>query len=678
MVKPNENISKYLNAANFSAYVLPGPVIFPVGKVDESGSQQFLKVESLSRDVITNLALLSFSRMEPDGLVSLFEPGGEVRDSVLKTVKGVMNDLPGSDILKAELMAALPTDGSQDEVGVILDHIQLSFYTQGPLKSMPEGSSNDNATIIRKFLQQSIRSPRSPNDSWDIVKQYGHGGKQVVPEGVNNDAFSSGQNMRYGDIEKVQLSNLVSSLGVEGITRNGLRQTLVERDAQGNEKTIHTLFGMGAASNRNAKAAEAVLESLPMDTYLQGLVAEEGAGFLVQYGAADEANIHNIVKNQIENNPNAIEVKNVSLYSQDANKSPFQKSFYQNRSHSYKDEMIGEVSILIAGMEDSDPNKLHYMQLLNDAKGQALGIAMSAFIRTQITGQSLGLFCKSGKDRTGCEATLVQAIASCYYKVKDFNLRSPDHMKLLADTFRDMAQSGVRNFVSGLNTPGAGVLEWAEVMPKAFMEIYKKTPEGSMFLDEVTYAAKIGKNNKGWKPEYSADLEKKQGKLSSSDPKSTALTQAISAMNTTREQLMASEKKNQFELSKIEITDAIERDDQKKLGTLRSGFQTQYNELASQIEESDYNVSPSVSRACQRLTVLLHVCEQGQRNEYTHLHAHKEFHAFNPERNFLLKSQGENKAQWENSKNLWTQYLNNSSGGRSPSVKSGPHTPRGQ
>ena len=199
-----------------------------------------------------------------------------------------------------------------------------------------------------------------------------------------------------------------------------------------------------------------------------------------------------------------------------------------------------------------------------------------------------------------------------------------------------------------------------------------------MFLDEVTYAAKIGKNNKGWKPEYSAELEKKQGKSSSSSPQSTALTQAISAMNTTREQLMASEQKNQFELSKIEITDAIERGDKNKLDALRGGFQAQYNELATQIEESNYNVSPSVSRACQRLTVLLHVCEKGQHNTYTHLQAHKEFHAFNPEQSFLRDSQIKNKDQWKNSKNLWEQYQKKSSSVPSRPVRSGSHTPRGQ
>ncbi len=558
-----------VDAANVASYIPEGGVTFGM----EEGYS--VTVETMPRDDITNLALLTFARMGSKA---------ETAD-IIKKAQKILDDLKKDGGLEKDAPTA-------EEIA---KRVQSTFLKKPELAGL---------------MQHSIRNPRSGQQAWDLASKVGDptGAPDEKKLKAQTFPFDGTMQEQLNFVKQVNLSNLATKLGISGFPRNAVKQTI-----KVNGEELFSTIGLGTQDNSNAEAAGQVMESLPENSSMVALLAESGTavsmisnftgGFI-----ADESNTGNLLQKMKDDGklPKGMTADSVSAYSgrayaqkpilygktaleqyvegtieeiqssaerrlatveqarmqgaikpttmdvlpsiieedEDKDEAEFEvkgvvntdargnpismgdlqkldsyrrgelrKTRDSERTYSKAPSSLqrGSSRLSKSMMEDVEAVEKRYLVALQSIgtpnnDNRTLAIALASYAKSKVTGNPIVMFCKSGKDRTGAEVNMITAIAMLDHQLKTKNpsqpldLKNQNNMALLADNYRKIQQTGVRNFISGLNSEGAGVLKGGELLPKAFKKYYKSKGNnaGQKFLAELVVANAIGKQNKGW------------------------------------------------------------------------------------------------------------------------------------------------------------------------------------
>ncbi len=539
------------DAANVASYMPKDGVTFTLP------NDYTVTVETMPRDEITDLALLTFAKMRPVTSLTPMTPKELEEAEKFYKLKEDIKKQPKTKFLgfsfsrtplkpeqqkKAEKFEKL-LKAIQDDAQPILDRLKDARVLKTGAPTAEEIAKRVQSTFLNKpelasLMQYSIRNPRSGQEAWDLASQVGNPtGPNTGPKDKDKlkaPTFPAGKTKediknQLDFVKQINLSNLATKLGISGFPRNAVKQTIYAPPPNG--EPIMTTTGLGTMDDKNAEKAKQVMVAAKAgvanekDLSITGLLTEDGS--LPSYlGWADsnlkaELGTDPILKDMAkaegeEGFPQGVKARVVSALGKKAAGSV---------------ALLGRLQEVKEGLDSSNDPEDRYKTALkkfearnqkynivsrllgspDTADNRTLGIALASYIEKKALGKEVAIFCKSGKDRTGAVVNMTNAIAMLDHQLGEeaLDLSKQANMEKLANNYRMLQQTGVRNFISGLNSEGAGVLNGIELLPKAFKEYYESNDEGKKFLAELDVAHALGKQNKGWKGSKQKDLQKK-------------------------------------------------------------------------------------------------------------------------------------------------------------------------
>ena len=540
------------NALAVASLLPMGGRKFPIGETGYT-----VTVKPMPRDEITDLALLTFAKMRP--VTSLTSDELEEAEKFYKLREDIKKQ-PTTKFLGFSFSRTTLTDEQQKKAEKFEN---LLNKIQEDAQSILDGLSNDGAPTAKEIaervqstflntpelvdlawsIQHSIRNPRSGEEAWALASQVGEptGNPDldklkapIFPAGKSKDAIK--KQLDY--VKQINLSNLATSLGISGFPRNAIQQIITDKD----NNEVFKLTGLGTMDDDDAEKAKQVMVAAKAgvanekDLSITGLLTESGtfASYLgwANSNLKEELGTDPILKDMAKAEgekgfPQGVKARVVSALGAKAAGSV---------------ALLGRLQEVKEGLDSSNDPEDRYKTALkkfearnqkynivsrrllgssDTADNRTLGIALASYIEKKALGKEVAIFCKSGKDRTGAVVNMISAIAMLDDQLKKqgkdehgnykepLDLSKQANMEKLADNYRMIQQTGVRNFISGLNSEGAGVLNGIKLLPKAFKKYYESNDEGKKFLAELEVAHDLGKQNKGWKGSKQKDLEKK-------------------------------------------------------------------------------------------------------------------------------------------------------------------------